>query len=254
MLMKDLATQDFAFTFGLNGSARNVGLWAHQSILAQKPALARVIEKLKVIEGDTTTDPGSARSVKSTHVTEYTLASYCSLVRYLYTGDIALEIDLSDFAIGYPPNKPFSPSCKNRIDIDILLPLKSSLSTDLSSGASSSESTAPKLNEPPVESRMVATWNELFKVADCYQVTELRQYCQNKIVKDLGEATSLDVLFGFAYRYSDLKAIVIQNVADNMSSLYAVSQDPLIAYADHPEKFTLLSEALHLMFKAKTQI
>lgn len=101
---------------------------------------------------------------------------------------------------------------------------------------------------------MVATWKELFQLADCYQVTELRQYCQNKIVKDLGEATSLDVLFGFAYRYSDLKAIVLQNVADNMSSLYAVSQDPLIAYADHPEKFTLLSEALHLMFKAKTQI
>ncbi|KAF9377407.1 hypothetical protein CPC16_011843 [Podila verticillata] len=223
------------------------------SILAQRPALAKVIEKLKVIEGDSTTDSGSMESVKSIHVTEYSLASYCSLVRYLYTGHVALEVDLNNFAIGYPPNKPFSPSCKNRLHIDPSS-LRSLPSTDLSSGASPCEFTAPKPNEPPLEHRIVATWHELFQITDCYQVSELREYCLEKIMEDLDSSTVLDVLFQYSYRYPDLKEKVLQNVADSMTELYSKSKDPFAAYAEHPQRHELMSEALHLVFMARAQI
>lgn len=240
-LMKDIATQDFAFTFGLNGSARNIGLWAHQSVLTHQPVLAALIRKLKVVEGSCS-DSEDAAGIKSHHITDYSLESYCCLIRFLYCDVIELKVDLDDFAIGCPPNRPFSLPCKKRPDVEGLFTLESS----------SSSSTNPNLEEQ-AEPQRVATWDELFQVADCYQVTKLRQSCLDKIKEALDIATALDVLYGFAYRYPDLKSFVLEFVAKSMDDLYASSSDPFAPYASHPQRHELLSEALSLMFKAKAQ-
>ncbi|KAG0339855.1 hypothetical protein BG000_001198 [Podila horticola] len=231
-LLKDISTMNMAFTFGLNGSARNVALWAHQSILSQQPSIAALIKKLKDVE--------AFSGVKSTHVTEYSLEAYCAVVRYLYTNEIQLEVDLDDFAIGCPPNKPLSGSCKNRPTIDGLFDSQGSSSTNIESG----EAAKP---------RLVAEWSDLFQIADCYEVTKLREHCLEKIVETLDTSTALDVLFGFAYRYPDLKVIVLQYVADNMSSLYAASQDPFADFEGHSERQALLAEVLQIVFKAKVK-
>ncbi|KAG0085191.1 hypothetical protein BGZ92_009198, partial [Podila epicladia] len=116
-LLQDIATTNMAFTFGINGSARNVALWVHQSVLSLEPSLCSLFSKLKNVDGDTSA-PEAVSGVKTTHVTEYSLDAYCALFRYLYTNEIQLEVDLNDFAIGCPPNKPFSPSCKKRPEVD----------------------------------------------------------------------------------------------------------------------------------------
>ncbi|KAF9370830.1 hypothetical protein CPB97_002421 [Podila verticillata] len=232
-LMKDIATQDFAFTFGLNGSARNIGLWAHQSVLAHQPVLAALIRKLKAVEGSSS-DSDLAAGIKSHHITDYSLESYCCLIRFLYCGVIELNVDLGDFAIGSPPNKPFSPSCGNRPKVD----------RNFASGSSFSSSTDPN---------RVATYSEVFQVADCYQVTKLRQFCMDKIKETLSVSTALDVLYGFAYRYPDLKSFVLEFVAKRMNDLYASNPDPFASYASHPKWQDLQSEALRLTFKAKAQ-
>ncbi|KAG0035415.1 hypothetical protein BGZ82_005283 [Podila clonocystis] len=222
--MKDIATMNMAFTFGFNGSARNVALWTHQSVLEQQPNLSSLMSKLKDVDGDlSSTDAISG--VKTTHVTEYSLESYCALIRYLYCGQVQLEVDLDDFAIGSPPNKPFSPSCKNRPIIVTKVP-----------------------------SRRYTTWEELFQIADCYQVSELREYYLDKIVEVLDTSTALDVLFRYAYRYPDLKATALQHVANSMTELYSKSKDPFSAYAEHPQRHELMSEALYLVFTAKAHI
>ncbi|KAF9378731.1 hypothetical protein CPC16_011154 [Podila verticillata] len=232
-LMKDIATQDFAFTFGLNGSARNIGLWAHQSVLAHQPVLAALIRKLKVVEGSCS-DSDVAAGIKSHHITDYSLESYCCLIRFLYCGVVELNVDLGDFAIGSPPNKPFSPSSRNRSEVD----------QKFTSGSSLSSSTDPK---------RIATYSEVFQVADCYQVTKLRQFCMDKIKEALGVSTALDVLYGFAYRYPDLKSFVLEFVAKRMNDLYASNPDPFASYASHPNWHDLRSEVLCLTFKAKAQ-
>lgn len=239
-LLKDIATMNMVFTFGINGSPRNVALWAHQSVLSRQPRIAALISKLKEVESDPAS-PEALYGVKTTHVTEHSLESYCSLVRFIYTSEVKLEVDLEEFAIGYPPNKPLTASCKNRPVIEGLFTPNSSSSTSVAS-------------DEPVEPRSATTWSELFQIADCYEVTELREYCLDKVVETLDASTALNVLYGFAYRYPDLKKIVLQYVADNMSNMYTESQDPFSAFESHPERHALLAEVLQLVFKAKTQI
>ncbi|KAI9236328.1 MAG: hypothetical protein BYD32DRAFT_488159 [Podila humilis] len=105
----DIATANMAFTFGFNCSVCNVALWVHQSVLSQHPFLALFINKLHDVEGSA---DSSSSGVKSTHVTKYSIESYCGLIRFFYTGIIDLEVDLGDFAIGCPPDKQFSGTCK----------------------------------------------------------------------------------------------------------------------------------------------
>ncbi|KAF9205900.1 hypothetical protein BGZ59_000221 [Podila verticillata] len=239
-LLKDIATMNMVFTFGINGSTRNVGLWAHQSVLSRQPRIAALISKLKEVESDQAS-PETLYGVKTTHVTEHSLESYCASIRFIYTSEVKLEVDLEDFAIGYPPNKPLTASCKNRPVIEGLC-------------SPNSSSSASSASDQPVEPRSATTWNELFQVADCYEVTELREYCLEKIVETLDASTALNVLYDFAYRYPDLKEIVLQYVADNMSSMYSESQDPFSAFDSHPERHALLAEVLQLVFKAKTNV
>ncbi|KAG0098852.1 hypothetical protein BGZ93_010107 [Podila epicladia] len=63
--------------------------------------------------------------VQSYHVIEFSLESYCRLIRCLYTGTIELKVDLNEFAIGSPPNKPFILPCKGNLlskDYSIQMP------------------------------------------------------------------------------------------------------------------------------------
>lgn len=218
-LMKDIATMNMVFTFGLHGSACNVALWVHQSVLSRQPRITALISKSKEVESDTSS-PEALYGVKTTHVTEHSLESYTAAIRYIYTSEGKLEVDLEDFAIGSPPNKPLTVSCKNRPVIEGLFSPNPSSST----GAASDE---------PVGPRSATTWS------DCYEVTELREYWRDRIVESLNASTALNVLYGFAYRYPDLKEIVLKYVVNNMSSMYTENQDPFAAFDSHPERHSL---------------
>ncbi|KAG0332953.1 hypothetical protein BG000_009590 [Podila horticola] len=98
-LLKDIPTINMTFTFGFNSSAWNVALWGHQSIISQQQNLSSFMSKLQDVECDPSF-PEAACGVKTTHVTEYSLKAHCALVRYLYTSDSELEVDMNDFAIG----------------------------------------------------------------------------------------------------------------------------------------------------------
>ncbi|KAG0332955.1 hypothetical protein BG000_009592 [Podila horticola] len=233
-LLKDIATMNMAFTFGFNGSARNVGLWAHQSILSQQPSLVALMSKLPDVENGPSS-PQAVSGVKTTHVTEYSLEAYCALVRYLYTSEIKLEIDLNDFAIGCPPDKPFSASCKKLPSVDGLF----------------APAALPASSKFPVSDlKRNTSWHELFAVADCYDVKDLRKYCRDKIVDSITNENALQILFDFAYKYEDIKETLLEFVAKNMNKLFGQEKDPFEVYKDHPERYTLLVKALQLKFKA----
>ncbi|KAI9236348.1 MAG: hypothetical protein BYD32DRAFT_462624 [Podila humilis] len=245
-LMGDIATTNMAFTFGYNGSARNIAIWAHQSILQQIPSFHSLISKLKDFESDPF-NSGALSSVKTAHVTEYSLEAYCALIRYIYCDTIDLHINLDHFPIGRAPTKPFSISCKERLVIDG--PFWPTVPV-----SKRPPSTRPSPDNVDLHHHLDATWEELFQLADCYQVEVLRAYCQEQIVDGLDSSTVLDVLFRYAYRYPDLKESVLEFVANSITELYAKSKDPFAAYAEHPHRHELMSEALRLVFMAKAQI
>ncbi|KAG0034403.1 hypothetical protein BGZ81_004884 [Podila clonocystis] len=233
-LLKDIATMNMAFSFGFNGSPRNVALWAHQSILSQQPILAALMSKLPDVESGPSA-PGAVSGVKTTHVTEYSLEAYCALVRYLYTSEIKLEVDLTDFAVGCPPDKPFSASCKKLPPVDGLF----------------APAALPSSSKVPVSDfKRNTNWHELFAVADCYDVKHLRKYCREKIVDSITDKNALQILFDFAYKYEDMKETLLEFVAKNMNKLFGQDRDPFEEYKDHPERYPLLVRALQLKFKA----
>ncbi|KAG0347794.1 hypothetical protein BG005_011895 [Podila minutissima] len=194
---------DTALTFGLNGAARNVALWTHRSILEQQPGLAKLISKLRAVEGPVAGSSVIA-GVQSYHVTEFSLESYCSLIRYLYMGTIELKIDLDDFAIA--------------------------------------AAAVLKVRH--------TTFGELFQLADCYQVRDLRGYCRARIIESMDESNAMSILFGFAYRFEDLKSVVLKFVVDHLDKMYAGEKDPFEEYKDHTERSALLADMLKLKFKA----
>lgn len=232
-LLKDIDTMNMAFTFGYNGHTRNVALWAHQSVLSQQSSLSSLMSKLKDVEGDPSA-PEAVSGVKTTHVTEYSLEAYCALVRYLYTTEIKLEINLDDFSIGCPPNKPLSPVCKKRPVVD---------------GLFAPAALPSSTNAPIMDMKRTTTWQELFSVADCYDVKKLRKYCRGKIVESIDQQNALEVLFQFAYKYEDMRETLLAYVAENMEKLFA-GGDPFEAYKDHPERYALLIQALQIKFGA----
>lgn len=240
-LMKDIKTMDMALTFGICGGARNIALWAHRAALDRQPGFAKLISKLRDVEGSST-DSATVCGVQSHHVTEYSLEAYCCLVRFLYTTKIELQVNLDDFAIGYPPTRPFSTACKERPTVDGLFPLAPSVDTEVVSEA---DTPATFL------SVRTTTFSELFQLADCYQVQDLRAYCRASIIKSMNVSNALDILFGFAYRFGDLKELALRYVAENMDKIFAGDdEDPFEQYKNHPEWHTLLAKALKLKFKA----
>ncbi|KAG0076736.1 hypothetical protein BGZ93_000570 [Podila epicladia] len=232
-LLKDIATMNMAFTFGFSGAACNVALWAHQSILSQQPSLAALMSKLPDVERGPSS-PECVSGVKTTHVTEYSFEAYCALVRYLYTSEISIEIDLNDFAIGCPPVKPLSASCKKLPSVDGLF----------------APAALPSSSKVPVwDLKRKTTWHELFAVANCYDVKDLRKYCRDSIVNSITDENVLQILFDFAYKYDDLKETLLDFVAKNMDKLFGQDKDPFEVYKDHPERYALLVKALQLKFK-----
>ncbi|KAF9385880.1 hypothetical protein CPC16_007805 [Podila verticillata] len=193
-LLKDTSSMNIAFTFGVNGAARSIGLWAYRSVLAQELKFAELISKLKVIvEGD-----HSMASLRSN-----------------------LDVDLEDFAIGYPPSKSYLPSCRERPVIEDLLP--------------STESSAAKRG---------TSWRDLFELADCYQAMRLREHCRVKIVSSQDKSNAADILFDFAYRHHDLKEQVLNFLSNPEDGLSAGDRDPFTAYKDHPKGYLLVVEIL----------
>ncbi|KAG0031331.1 hypothetical protein BGZ82_007034 [Podila clonocystis] len=200
-LMKDIKTMDVALTFGVNADS----------------------------------------GVQSYHVTEYSLEAYCSLIRFLYSGKIIIHVDLNDFAIGSPPNKPFSTVCKERPAVDELFSSTASTDSDRTPGTGE----AATLCHGPS-----TTLGEVFQLADCYQVQDLREKCRAQIIESMNETNSISILFEYAYRFQDLKSAVLMYILGHLDKMYADDRDPFDDYKDHPERFTLVTEILKAKFQA----
>ncbi|KAG0028172.1 hypothetical protein BGZ81_004953 [Podila clonocystis] len=238
-LMKDIKTMDVALTFGVNGGTRNVALWAHRSVLEQEPGLARLLSKLKDVESSSTSSLADS-GFQSYHVTEYSLGAYCSLIRFLYSGKMIIQVDLNDFAIGSPPNKPFSFDCKERPAVDGLFSSTASTDSDRTSGTEEAST---------LRHGQSTTFGELFQLADCYQVQDLREKCRAQIIESMNETNSISILFEYAYRFQDLKSAVLMYILGHLDKIYAEDKDPFDGYKDHPERFTLVTEILKAKFK-----
>lgn len=75
---------------------------------------------------------------------------------------------------------------------------------------------------------------------------EVREYCRGQILASIWPSIALEILFGYAYRYVDLKDAIVRYVAGNMNALLSASQDPFEVYSDHPQRRSILDAILNL--------
>ncbi|CAG8554053.1 9824_t:CDS:2 [Diversispora eburnea] len=84
---------------------------------------------------------------------------------------------------------------------------------------------------------------EVFAIADKYLITELRQRAMAKIDRDLTPETAGDVLFGWAWKWSDLKEMVTKYVIKNFGKIRKTQEWKSIGKR-YPNSTELMEETL----------
>ncbi|KAG0015754.1 hypothetical protein BGZ81_011542 [Podila clonocystis] len=220
-LMKDTPSMNTIFSFRLS-TGKWAGLWFHQSVLGKHRYLDGLITKIGLSSSSSFTTTYKALS------TEFPLECYCSLVSFLYKGVITTEVDLRRFAVAFnvhgQDHVKYRPS---DADLSAISP------TSVETGA-----------------KRVTAVKDLFQLASMYEVNEVREYCRDKILATITASNALEILFEYAYRYSDLRDVIVQYVTDNMDELLLTGQDPFGAYSGHPQRQSILDAVLKLTLEA----
>ncbi|KAF9899721.1 hypothetical protein EC991_008428 [Linnemannia zychae] len=135
LLLQDPNSVDVCFTFPFDKSNANIGLWAHSLLLSQHESFAELIQNVKTIQslrgifvsekqfdaagkGDGTADSDSVHSTDTATgvgrtsststasraplviaVDTVSLATFCAMLYYIYTGDVDLSVDTNRFVL-----------------------------------------------------------------------------------------------------------------------------------------------------------
>lgn len=98
-MMKDVTDVNFAFVFDLSGSGRLVALWANHTVLTKASDQFQKLHRFNVPDWRNVTPSLWLLSVFVAWVLEDPLVPYCAMIRYLYTGQLELEVDMRQFLI-----------------------------------------------------------------------------------------------------------------------------------------------------------
>ncbi|KAG0017244.1 hypothetical protein BGZ80_008502 [Entomortierella chlamydospora] len=94
------------------------------------------------------------------------------------------------------------------------------------------------------------TWEDVYLIADRYNVVDLRRMAASHILLGLSTAWALPFLFRTAYLFDDLRSPVIAFVVQS-SMDEIVGKDALAKYYDHPECGSIMADLLAALWKFK---
>lgn len=156
----DIYSVDTRLTFTQDKSYIGIGLWAHRSILSKYPILEYLIKQAKKKQA-TSTEVGPGADLEfgplTLSIDDVSLASFCTVLMFIYTREIKRKVDLNQFAISKPHTSLVTHDTTGRPkDIFRWHPL------DLNSPW--------KLKE--------VTWEELHDAAMTYRIDDLRELCE----------------------------------------------------------------------------
>ncbi|KAG0326396.1 hypothetical protein BGZ99_009636 [Dissophora globulifera] len=258
VLLKDTHSVDLCFTFSSDKSYSNAGLWAHRSILSRYKPLADLIQKSTSSalrygqtrskassvgdnhisyadlcsagehDSSTQTDDIQERasgdsSVLTIVVEKFSLATFCVLLRFVYTGEINLSADTNMHAISSTESslvlKTIAGKTReyirwNPLDVDSPWKFKD------------------------------VTWGELLLAASFYGVTELQTQCEDALITGLDATNAVEVLFSIGCNFDKVKNAAMDFIVDKMASMVLGDKEPFASYKDHPDAFGFLVELM----------
>ncbi|KAF9365342.1 hypothetical protein BGX34_010382 [Mortierella sp. NVP85] len=253
-LLKDVHSVDTCFVFTSDKTYPKVGLWAHRAILSRHKVFEKLILEatngLKTTNGleSTKTNPtddveqGDAKkpstsspsakdetsgmsSILTIQVDKFTLATMCSVLYFIYAGEVQLSIVPSQFAI--------SKAESALVLYDTQGKTRESVRWDPLSADS-----AWKLKD--------VTWQELGLAAEFYGLGELGTLCEKEVSEMLNESNAIDILFNVGCHAAKVKKQAVDYIAEHMGSLFVGDGNPFEAFRDHPACHDMLVEVLRV--------
>ncbi|KAF9174452.1 hypothetical protein BGX21_000468 [Mortierella sp. AD011] len=225
-LLKDIDTANVCFIVESGNTPSNV-LWAHKCILEKIAKLAEIIQAASTTSRNTveTEMEESMVSCPSTlvpaipviRVDKFDLTTLCVMLRFIYTGEICLRADTSEYAIStterWPEQLKYS---ADRHCPGSLLPW----------------------------TYRHIDWQDLLPAADYFGISDLRVRCEQAIIGSIDESNVMQILFSFGDRYEDIKEAALKYIVRNMALLIHGNKDPFEPYKSHANCYDILVEVM----------
>ncbi|KAF9366594.1 hypothetical protein BGX34_000614 [Mortierella sp. NVP85] len=220
-LLKDPGSVNIAFLFTIYNCQRKVALWANRTILDKH---LRLQELLGTADHTPAMIP----------IQGISLTTFCVLLKYLYTGDLGLDVDPSQFLM---------------CDMD-------QLKDDPFMNLIGSTAVLNKSLEEYNAAQFYATWNvkdkvtwsDLFLAADRFEITELREQCLDNLLASVNENNAMEILFGVGTCFRDeVYNPIMKYILSHLGDTFAIqTQDPFKRFADHAQCHEVMLELLRL--------
>ncbi|KAG0334576.1 hypothetical protein BG000_008224 [Podila horticola] len=223
-LLRDVYSVDTQFIFTQDKNCSEYALWAHCSILSKYQAFDELIKKAI----QETPDKDLERGPLTVVVEKVSFATFCTLLMFIYTGEVERNIDLSRFAIRKVDNPP-----KYTRIYDSKGDIARRHSLDLDS----------------FKNFQVVLWEDLLFAADLYRINELRALSQEHVIGAIESNKAGETLIRVGHQFPEVKEASLNHIAKNMKTMFANGNDPFAPYVDHSKCHELLVEDEEQLFK-----
>ncbi|KAK3836700.1 MAG: hypothetical protein J3R72DRAFT_450316 [Linnemannia gamsii] len=247
-LLKDYCSTDVCFTFPDEEIIPNAAICAHRFVLTPHQQLCKLLfqkekilplretrtftvdpkrdgsscihgEECKIprhtcanIVAEVVADALARFEVSVVNVNEFSLATFCAFLNYLYTDAIDLDPVTTRFAM-------FRFSTYGAKKIPLWIDEPRTLST---------------------------TWNELLKISIHYGIEDLQTRCRKGVIDGVNKDTAIAILFSSSAKDSAVRKIAIATVVKNMKALFKKTEDPFGRYKDHPDYHDVMMDLMRL--------
>ncbi|KAF9904932.1 hypothetical protein EC991_002232 [Linnemannia zychae] len=259
LLLKDANSVDVCFTFASDKAYSNIGLWAHSVVLARHKVFSQLIqqqdalhalvmsnekdnktavkvesdaESPRTVTAEGTPTPSPINETRSIviKVDKFSLATFCSLLYYIYTDEVHLAIDTDRFAISSG---------------------ESSLTWNDTTTGKTRNSLRWHPTDPASPWRLKdVTWDDLLEASDHYGISDLRTNCLNKVISGMSDSNVVGTLFSKAVSGSEVRQAAMEYIVNHWEVIFQKGKsDPFGAYREHPNCHEVLIELMQLKAK-----
>ncbi|KAG0239054.1 hypothetical protein BGX31_003072 [Mortierella sp. GBA43] len=220
-LLKDPGTVNVAFVFTIHSFQHTVALWAHRILLNKYPRFRELVD---VVDNRPVSVP----------VEGISLTTFCVLLKYLYTGDLELTVDPTQFLI-----------CD-------MSKLQDGLSKDATTTLAVLNESLKQHNAAQFYATWSAkdkvTWSDIFLAADRFEMAELRQLTLDNLIASVDESNAMEILFGVGVSFKEeIYKPVMNYITEHLQDVFSIqTEDPFKRFADHSNCHEVMLELLRL--------
>ncbi|KAG0004886.1 hypothetical protein BGZ65_012468 [Modicella reniformis] len=209
-LLCDPGSANTAFVFTIHSSQRRGALLAHRTLLDRHPRFHELFEAFHQRFDERNGFANNRMALIS--IEGISLTTFCILLKYIYTKDLDLVVDPTQFLI---------------CDMDHL---QREASKDFSLAVLNKTLWGynAALFYATWNDKDGVTWSDLFLAADRFEIAELRKQCLKNLLASVDESNAMDILFGVGTQFKEeIGEPVMIYISEHLDDVFSLqTQDP----------------------------